>query len=45
MKKGKYPDEGTFYVKLGSVDKGLFKRDRAKGNALNKERIGMTGVF
>ena len=44
-KKGKYPDEGTFHVKLASLDNGLFKRDSAKGNALNKERIGMTGMF
>ena len=45
MKKGKYPDEGTFYVRLAKLDKGLLGRDSAKGNVLNKERIGTTGVF
>ena len=45
MKKGKYPDEGTLYVTLANLDNGLLRRDSAKGNVLNKERIGMTGVF
>ena len=31
MKKGKYPDEGTFYVKLASLDNGLLKEIVPRG--------------